>query len=201
MSEEEEKTASLPPIRIKLVKPGDGVKSTRRPSGSEFRGDMSQFYVLKHAFEEIFDHTVYLKLKESGSLKVWRKHTSRLLDAIEFSSKVTVQIVDDEWRSELSEIIARGKAQIARATNPEDLFAVLSATLMRVVFQQIGFVPTRSGRNSLVPLSEAFWAFTSFRSVQYVQSPKQKADQKEYLACLAARRSNAPLEKRRVAPE
>jgi hypothetical protein len=180
------------PFKIKFVKPGDKLKRQPPRNTGTFQHDMSQFYVLKSLFEDIFDHTVYMDLKENSTISDWRKHTKRLLDAIAVSIKSTVKIADQNWRDQMAEIIAEGKERIGETQTPEDMFACLSATLTRIVFLQIGFIPTRGRKNKPTPLASYYWTLNSFRSVQYVQDDEQRAKLDEYLAVLASRRR--PLE-------
>lgn len=60
-------------------------------------------------------------------------------------------------------------------------------TLTEIVFTQIGFMPTRSRRNEMVPLKKEFWELNNFRTVQYVQTAEQKAALEQYRAVSAAR--------------
>jgi hypothetical protein len=135
---------------------------------------MSQFYAMKAVLEEAFGHLVYLKLKETTAMRDWRKETIRLLDALALAINSTVAIADQEWRDDIVDAISHGKKTIKGSSTISDLFAALSAALTRIVFMQIGQMPSRRRRARTVPLKAEFWTFNSYRSVQYVQTTTQR---------------------------
>lgn len=147
---------------------------------AELRYDMAQYYPLKAVLESVLGHGTYLKLKETGTLKDWKYEISRLLQAIQLSIKATVKVADDEWRKEIQALIEHGKKVVSSSTTVDELLANLSATLTRLVFLQIGFVPQRSCINKVV-LRGNEWELDRFRSVQFVQTKKQKQDLAAYL--------------------
>jgi hypothetical protein len=120
-------------------------------------------------------------MKETGTIRDWRKAATRLLSSIEFSINATVEITDAQWRDEIKEVIKLGKAHIREADHIADLFGHLSATLARIVFVQIGFLPRRSSHDKSVPLAEPYWRLNGFRSVQYVQTDAQRRALARYL--------------------
>lgn len=61
------------------------------------RHDMSQFYPLKAAFEQILGKRTYRKLKETATLSDWKVETKKLLKAIELSHIETVKVADAEF--------------------------------------------------------------------------------------------------------
>jgi hypothetical protein len=149
---------------------------------------MSQFYAMKSVLENLFGHAVYLRLKETATFKDWRDEATRLLNGIGLAAKCTVQIVDREWHAELEALLESGRSRIKQAETMADLFAGLCSTLVEVVFLQLGNVPARPGsRKTAVPLQSRFWTLDGFRSVQYVQTKKQK----EAAQRRAARRAEA----------
>lgn len=77
------------------------------------------------------------------------------------------------------------------ARTAADLFAGLTSTLTEIAFTQIGFMPTRSRRDEMVPLKKEFWEMNNFRTVQYVQTAEQREALEEYRAALAARQPKA----------
>src|SRR5712692_2355874 len=108
---------------------------------SELRYDMSQFYPLKAALEQILGRRTYAKLKETGTLADWKAETKKLLKAIDLSVKETVKVADAEFFEEVTQLIELGNSHIASAKEISELFAGLSATLARLVFLQIGYIP------------------------------------------------------------
>jgi hypothetical protein len=136
---------------------------------------MSQFYSLKAVLEEVLGRRVYLTLKETATMKDWRKATTRLLKAVEFALTCTVSVFDQEWRDDIAAAISHGQDTIKSSTTISDLFAALSATLTRIVFLQIGFMPSRRNYADTVPLTADFWTLNQYRNVQYVQTASQKA--------------------------
>jgi predicted secreted protein len=181
----------LPVIRVRrtFIEPGQKVKPGPRPppDAAGLRYDMSQFYGMKSVLEELFGHSVYMRLKETGTIQDWRRETRRLLDAIQLTSNSTVEITDQNWRDEMAEIIDHGKRNIAKAKHIDDLFCYLSAALTRIVFLQLGNIPLRPRTPDLVPLTKAWWTLTGFRSVQYTQTDRQRTN----LETLLARRAES----------
>lgn len=137
------------------------------------RFDMSQFYPLKATFEQILGKRAYRKLKETAGLSGWKVETTKLLKAIELSTIETVKVADPEFHKEANEILELGRAHIKSAKDISELFASLSATLTRIVFLQIGYIPAH-GRFESVRLTPKNWNLEGVRSVQYVQSNAQK---------------------------
>lgn len=135
---------------------------------------MSQFYPLKAVFEQLFGKRCYQRLKETADLADWKAETLRLLRAIEVALDTTVQVADDGWREEVKQVLDLGRSHISGAESATDLFASLSATLGRLVFLQIGYLPTRSSLET-VSLAPRYWKLDAVRSVQYVQSKSQVA--------------------------
>mgnify|MGYP001608505597 FL=1 len=137
------------------------------------RYDMSQFYPLKAAFEQILGKRSYRKLKETAGLSDWKVETTKLLKAIELSIVETVKVADTEFYEEANQIIELGRVHIKNAKDISELFASLSATLTRIVFLQIGYIPAH-GRVESLSLIQKNWNLACVRSVQYVQSTAQK---------------------------
>lgn len=137
--------------------------------------DMSHMYALKSSIEDLLGNRAWLDLKETTSPTTWRRYVLKLLDAIELSVETTVQIKDEDWMQEVRSNLDHGRSLTQIAETPEDAIAALSATLLRQVFLQLGSAPSRKTVAS-VPLKPHNWDFSGFRSVQYVQSPKQKED-------------------------
>jgi len=156
------------------------------------RYDMSQFYPLKAALEQVLGRRTYQKLKETGTIADWKVETKKLLKAIDVSVRATVKVADAEFFEEVTELVELGSSQIQSAKEISDLLASLSATLTRLVFLQIGYLPSRHAVDS-VPLVPRNWTLDPVRSVQYVQSSAQKETAKR----LSERRNAAS---RRSAP-
>ena len=140
----------------------------------ELRFDMSQFYPLKAVLEELLGHRVYSRLKETATLRDWQDVIQKLLRAIKIAIESTVGIADDDWFADIDSILELGKTQIAESKTVTDLFACLSATLARMVFLQIGFLPLGRQQIETIPLTKERWTLRSVRTVQYVQNRKQR---------------------------
>ena len=180
------------PPRVRFVGPKDTVKRPR-PTLEEngLKHQMSQFYSLKSTMEQLFGNPMYLSLKETTDFTVWRKAMKKLLSAVDVSVKASIKVADDDFYQRMERVIDKGKQRVANAETTAELFAGLTATLSEVVFTQLGFMPTRSTRDKMVPLSREYWSMNNFRTVQYVQTPEQRKALKEYTALLAARRAKA----------
>jgi hypothetical protein len=104
----------------------------------------------------------------------WKDEIQQLLSAIRIATKSTVEIADDDWFADIESILELGKQQIADSKTVTELFAYLSATLTRLVFLQIGFLPLGRQQKETVPLTRAWWTLKSIRTVLYVQNSKQR---------------------------
>lgn len=142
------------------------------------RYDMSQFYPLKAALEEILGKSTYRKLKETATLSDWKLETKKLLKAIELSIIETVKVADVEFYKEAKEILELGRTHIKSAKEISELFASLSAALTRLAFLQIGYIPAH-GRVESAILAQKNWNLSCVRTVQYVQSIDQKKTAKQ----------------------
>lgn len=139
---------------------------------ADIRADMSQFYSMKAALEDVLGHASYAKLKEGGTLPKWKAETNKLLKAVELAIVTTVKIADKEWYDEVRSVLDLGRGHIPQSESIADLFANLSATLTRLVFIQIGYLP--SHRVETRQLTPSNWKLDPVRTVQYVQDAKQK---------------------------
>ena len=139
------------------------------------RNEMSHMYALKSSIEELLGRQAWYDLKETTSAATWRRYVVKILDAIELSVVTTVQIKDDDWIADVRSNIEHGRDLARIAKTPEDAIAALSGTLLRQVFLQLGAAPV-SRSSDTTPLTPARWDFSGFRSVQYVQSQRQRED-------------------------
>jgi hypothetical protein len=140
----------------------------------ELRYDMSQFYPLKAALEALLGHSVYLRLKETAPLRIWKDDIQKLLRAIKIAIRSTVETADDDWFADIESILKLGHKQVAASKTITELFAHLSATLTRLVFLQIGFLPLGRQQKETIPLTKEWWTLRTVRTVQYVQNHKQR---------------------------
>jgi hypothetical protein len=138
------------------------------------RADLSQYFPLKAAFEEILGRATYSKLKDYGSIGDWRRESVRLLTALDLAISASVQVADDAWRSDIAAEIQHGIGHVRKATEIDELFAALSSALARVAFLQVGLIPRGHRNLERVSLVPAHWRLDSFRSAQYVQSSAQR---------------------------
>jgi hypothetical protein len=140
---------------------------------TEIRADLSQYYAMKAVFERILGKSSFAATKDYAPLRVWKTETVRLLTAISLAVRDTVEIVDDEWKGEMTAEIAEGIKRIKSSSKIDELFAELSATLTHVIFLQLGFIPRGHHRLPRVLLARGHWKLDVVRSVQYVQSTAQ----------------------------
>lgn len=145
----------------------------------ELRYDMSQFYPLKAALEGLLGHGTYMRLKETGTLRDWKQEVNKLIRAIRIAVESTVAIADDEWFEEIDSILELGESHIAASSTVTELFAHLSATLTKLVFLQIGFLPLGRKTRGAVPLTKQWWTLNTVRTVQYVQNGNQRRTAQE----------------------
>lgn len=143
------------------------------PKNAGIRADMQQFYPLKAALEQILGKRTYRKLKETADLSDWKVELTKLLKAIELSIIETVKIADAEYYEEVKQLLEWGNSNIKDCTEIADLLADVAAILIRLVFLQIGYMPMHRSVE-LVPLAQKNWNLSCVRSVQYVQSIRQK---------------------------
>jgi hypothetical protein len=84
---------------------------------------------------------------------------------------------------------------LLRQKSIDELFGALSATLVEVVFLQLGRIPSNANvfSNSstkgaplelqrTIPLKPQYWTLRRFRSVQYVQTQEQRDNLRAYVA-------------------
>jgi hypothetical protein len=147
---------------------------TALPTDELRYGDMSQFYPLKAALEQLLGHRAYLRLKETATLRDWKEEIQKLIRAIKIAIESTVEIADGDWFSDIDKILELGKNQITTSKNVTALFANLSAMLVRLVFLQIGFLPLGRQGNNTVRLTKDWWTLNYVRTIQYVQNSEQR---------------------------
>ena len=146
---------------------------------NDIRFDLAQFYPMKGVLENILGRSTYRKLKDYAELSDWEDALEKLLNAILLSINTTILIADDDWLQDVEKIVVSGKESLRQSKNSADLFASFSATLTKIVFLQIGFIPDRYSSEK-VPLVPSNWKLDVFRSVQYIQSNNQKQSLKQY---------------------
>jgi hypothetical protein len=97
-------------MKVKFVGPNDKVKK-RKPTFEEIglKHQMSQFYSLKSTMEALFGHPMYMELKETTDLAIWRKAMKKLLDAVEISIKHSVKIADPDWHKAVESVLNHGR--------------------------------------------------------------------------------------------
>lgn len=133
------------------------------------RHDIPRTYTLKSVIEDLLGSRAWFDLKETvslTSLTKWWKCVFKLFDAIELSVKITILIRDDDRMQEIPENIKCGE-------DTDDLTAALPATLLQRVFLQFVEYPPRKTVPS-VSLKAECSDFSGFRSIQVVQTPKQR---------------------------
>ena len=141
---------------------------------SDIRADLSQFYAMKAAFEQILGRSSFAKVKDYAPLTTWKAEAIRLLKAVSLAIDETVEVADEDWRVEVQAEIGQGIARIKLCSEISALFANLSATLTYIVFLQIGFIPLGHRNRSTIPLKRGNWKLSTVRTVQYVQTEQQR---------------------------
>ena len=169
-----------PLMAIAIMKPNKALQSTA-PQHLVFiqackkmtvRPDISQYYALKAAIEQLLGNQAWLELKECTSVSMWKKYVLKLIAAIGVGIEQSIEIRDEGWVAEVHENLDRGTKGAKAAKDIDDLLSVLSATLLRQVFLQIGRLPNRSTARKVTRAGE-FWKLNGHRSVQYIQTPTQ----------------------------
>jgi len=156
---------------------------------TDIRADLHQYYPMKAVFEEILGKASFMKVKDYGPLKNWKAETVRLLKAVALSINATVEIADEEWKEEINAEIEHGILRAESSSEIDELFSGLAATLAKVVFLQIGFVPRGHRSVERVALTPRNWKLNPVRSVQYVQNEQQRATQKRLQKARAVQRA------------
>ena len=144
---------------------------------TSIRYETEQYYPMKDVFEQILGKASFMKVKNCGSITDWKAETVRLLKVVSLSINATVEIADEEWRSEIDAEIQFGISLVKSSVAIDELFAGLAATLAKVSFLQIGFIPRGHRNIKRIALTPNNWKLASVRSVQYVQNEKQRAMQ------------------------
>jgi len=145
---------------------------------ADIRADLSQYYAVKAMFERVLGRGAFMSVKDNGTLSSWRANYVKVLRAIGVAADSTVEIADDEWKTEMRSLLSRGVKRLAGAKSIDELHAAAAATLAELAFLQLGFVPRGHYNQKVVPLVARNWKLNAVRSVQYVQSPEQCATQK-----------------------
>lgn len=145
---------------------------------STIRADLSQYYAAKALFGQVLGRTAFLRVKDYGPLSAWCENYMKLLRAVGVAVEATVEIVDAEWKQEVSELLEHGYQRLRSAKSIDELHSVAAATLGELAFLQLGFVPRGHHSSDNIPLTRRNWRMNAVRTVQYVQSNEQRATQK-----------------------
>ena len=148
---------------------------------SDTRADLSQYYATKAMFERVLGHGAFMRVKDYGPPSSWRANYIRLLRAIGVAVDATVEVADVEWKQEVKRLLTLGVERLTSAKSIDELHAAAAAMLGELAFLQLGFVPRGHYRLETVPLTVRNWKLNQVRTVQYVQSAKQRATQKRLL--------------------
>lgn len=141
------------------------------------RADLSQYYAAKALFEQVLGRTAFMRVKDYAPLSAWCENYVKLLRALGVATEATVEIVDAEWKQEVSDLLARGCKRLRHAKSIDELHAVAAATLGELAFLQLGFVPRGHHNTDNLSLTSRNWKMNAVRTVQYVQSKEQRATQ------------------------
>jgi len=138
--------------------------------------------------ENLFGNKAWLEVKQSTSVKTWRKYAVRILSAIEHSAKATVKVSDPRWHEQLHVLVSSGQDRIRSAESTETVFAALASSLGYISFHQLGGIPSHGRRKRVSLRHEAPWKCDKYRSVQYVQTAVQAEAEEFHLKSLAKNR-------------
>jgi hypothetical protein len=144
---------------------------------AEIRADLSQYYAMKSLLERILGRSSFRRVKDYAPLAVWKAESRKLIRAVALSIESTVLVVDDEWKNEVKHLLDHGISRIELSSSIDELFASVAATFGELAFLLVGFVPNGHSRVDRIPLIAQNWKLDPLRSVQYVQSPAQRARQ------------------------
>ena len=144
---------------------------------SIIRADLLQYYPAKALFEQVLGRTAFMRVKDYGPLSAWRENYIKLLRAIDVAAEATVEIVDAEWKQEVSDLLVHGCKRLQHAQSIDELHAVAAATLGELAFLQLGFVPGGHRNTDNISLASRNWKMNAVRTVQYVQSNEQRDTQ------------------------
>jgi len=129
---------------------------------------------LKGALEDLLGADEWYRLKDTRSVGTWRKSLLRALKVSEASIRGTVTVADEDWYSVAFEIIDEGSVRIKSSKTIVDLLSAFGSCYMRLSFHQLGLMPRRKGSRSKIKATPGSWDLSTYRSVQYVQTEKQR---------------------------
>ena len=178
----------MPDIKINFVSPKNVRAPPRKrltPEQAGIQARLEHLYPVKALMEKLFGRAAFMKIKMGGSMSDWRNASLKLLDAIDLSVKSTVEIADEDWFKEIAETIECGKERVRKADTMDDLLSYLVAALAELVFIQLGNFPFHR-LSETTPFRAERWTLAGYRSVQYVQSAKQRDAQSQLNARRAA---------------
>jgi hypothetical protein len=187
-----------PNMKIEFISP-DKVRKIKRkrltPEQAGIQPRLEHLYAIKALIEKLFGPAEFLKIKMGGSMSDWRKAGMKLLDAIELAVKSTAEVADSDWFEEVATTTKNGKERVQKAETIDSLLSHLVAVLAELVFIQLGNFPLHRPLHKTTPLTRDWWTLTGYRSVQYVQSNRQKRAQADLNAKRAesAKRASAAI--------
>lgn len=161
----------------------------------DIRANLSQYYASKALFEKVLGHSAFVRVKDGGSLAAWRENYCKLLRAIAISAESTVKVCDEEWATQVRLLLAHGIDRVKAAKTIDEIHASAAATLGELAFLQLGFVPQGHRFCENVRLVPQNWELTSVRTVQYVQSPGQRATQARLMTFGTKNAETEPISK------
>ena len=144
---------------------------------NDIRADLSQYYASKSLFETVLGRGPFVRVKDGGSIAAWRDNYIKVLRAIGVSAEATVEVCDQEWMHQLNALLLHGVKRLKTAKAIDEIHASAAATLGELAFLQLGFVPQGHRLCESIPLVPRNWKLSPVRTVQYVQSPAQRATQ------------------------
>lgn len=124
-------------------------------------------FSLTMLFNQIYWYEDYCTFKENWTISDFKKQYQKLLKTIKNSIKVNITICDEYFKNELFKAIDDASLEIKKAEKVENINNILICFLTRFSFNLLGMEPCyQYYRNDL--------NLNKFRSIQYVQNPKQK---------------------------
>ncbi len=131
-----------------------------------------EYYLLKSTIQKLFGNKAWVELKDTSSLKIWKKYLTKTLDATLVSIRESIDVYDQNWLEPIEENIRIGKLRLKESKDIDESISIVCAVFIEQSFLQIGFMPNRKGIDQ-VNLRKKNWNFDCFRSVIIVQNSEQ----------------------------
>lgn len=174
------KTKTLTPKEKAQMQRTDQVASDKRKLRQLALGQVpsmvGDYAAMKSVVERILGKAAYESIKETTAFAPWKKAMVKVLDVLRLAIEENVKVVDDDWTAQVDYCFAHHRKVIRDTRFVDELFGSMAAALTEIAFLQLGHIPSVKARKT-PPLSRGVWKLDEHRSVQYVQTPAQRAAQ------------------------